>query len=241
MWTSSPGGRARSGRAARARRARGKPSRYGEDPRHGRERHRERLGDRGCREAQAAKLQDRLHPLVVCAVGHASGRRGATVRLAREAVALGPFAGAAHAHTRRCRRRRQCPALHHDAPRELAASAPTENRVTVKPHPVSSLDWGAWQLPASKGARMNQRAQELHLDVSRRVAGVGIAFGFPAGCTIRIALPNGSRSRSRSQTWRNRVATPSGFAHARASRVAREAVVARLLCATTRRDHCRWG
>ena len=27
-----------------------------------------------------------------------------------------------------------------------------------------SLDWGAWRLPASKGTRMNQPTQELHLE-----------------------------------------------------------------------------
>jgi hypothetical protein len=38
---------------------------------------------------------------------------------------------------------------------EQAATVRAGPRVTVELHPVTSLDWGAWQLPASKEARMN--------------------------------------------------------------------------------------
>src|SRR5207248_1219196 len=75
-----------------------------------------------------------------------------------------PLARAAQADTSGLSRRRQRPSLNDNPPRQTTPALPTESRVTVKPHPVSSLDWGAWQLPASKETRMNQRAQELHLD-----------------------------------------------------------------------------
>src|SRR3954468_13365614 len=78
-----------------------------------------------------------------------------------EPIATHPLARAAHTDASGLGRRGQRPALTHDPLREPAPTMPTESRVTVKLHPASSLDWGAWQLPASKETRMNQRAQEL--------------------------------------------------------------------------------
>jgi hypothetical protein len=53
---------------------------------------------------------------------------------------------------------------------EVAALVQTERSVSVKIHPVSSLGLIAWQLSASKGARMDQPTQELHLDLARAAA-----------------------------------------------------------------------
>src|SRR4051794_6878394 len=87
-------------------------------------------------------------------------------RLALLAIAGDPLAGAAQADAGGVRRCSDRPALLDHPARELAPSIPTESGVTVELHPESSLDWGAWQLPASREARMNQRPQELQLAAS---------------------------------------------------------------------------
>jgi hypothetical protein len=51
-------------------------SRSSQNPRHRRERHPERLGDLGCREAQPAQRRDRLDPLWCRAVRDPVRRRG---------------------------------------------------------------------------------------------------------------------------------------------------------------------
>ena len=80
------------------------------------------------------------------------------------AVAADPLTRTAHADTGGLGRRRQRPTLINDTPRKLAPSAPTERRVTVQIHPGPSLGLSCLgQRSASKAARMNQRAQELHL------------------------------------------------------------------------------
>src|ERR1019366_3927707 len=107
--------------------------------------------------------------LLAGAVRDRAGRRGAIkqTELALCSVAPDPLARTAHANRGGRGRLGQRPTLLNHATAKLPAPFQTERSVSVKVHPVSSLDWGAWQLPASKGTRMDQRTQELQLGAAR--------------------------------------------------------------------------
>src|SRR5204862_4863909 len=97
--------------------------------------------------------------------------RGAVAQaaLALEPIPAHPLARAADADPRSRGRRRQPPTLDDHPLGQPPPTTPTERRVTVKPHPDLLLGAeSAWQPPASKEARMDQRAQELHLGRSPR-------------------------------------------------------------------------
>src|ERR671926_160451 len=73
-------------------------------------------------------------------------------------IATDPLTCAAHADPRGLGRRRQRPPLHNNPLGQPPPTAPTERRVSVKLHPVSSLGLSCLrQRSASKEARMNQR------------------------------------------------------------------------------------
>jgi hypothetical protein len=133
----------------------------GQDNRHGRERHRERLRDLGRGHPQLPQRHDRLDTLRRRAVDHPPRRRGAIAHapLTLEPIAPHPLTSAAHADTGGRGRRRQRPPLHNHPLGQHPTATPAESRVSVKPHPVSSLGLSCpGQRSASKEARMNQRA-----------------------------------------------------------------------------------
>jgi hypothetical protein len=114
----------------------------GQDPRDRRQRHRERFGDLCGGEAQSAQRDDHLDPLGGCAVGDPPRRRGAIEQagLALQLVAAHPLTTTAHADACGLGRRRQRPPLDHDPLCQLPPATPAESGVTVKLHPVPSLD-----------------------------------------------------------------------------------------------------
>ena len=131
-----------------------------EDRGDGRERHPDRVGDLRGAEAQATKSHDHLDPLPRGAVGDTPGRRRAIVEaaLALEPVAAYPLACATLADAGSRGRRPHRPPFAHHPHRQTAAPVPTEGGVTVKPHPDLLLGAECLAAPASKEARMNQRA-----------------------------------------------------------------------------------
>src|SRR5215471_5300361 len=73
-------------------------------------------------------------------------RRGGTVEqthLALQAKAANPLPPAPDADPRSRRSSSDRPTLHDNTPSKLLPTLPAESGVTVKLHPVSSLDWGA--------------------------------------------------------------------------------------------------
>jgi hypothetical protein len=128
----------------------------GQDPRDGRARHAEALGDFGAGHSEPAQRGNHLDASLLGAVGDGRGRRAAVLQpdraLAQEPVA--PLAARAVAHSGgRGRLRDRPPLLGHPTDHQLAALR-AERRVSVNLHPVSSLGLIAWQLSASKGHRM---------------------------------------------------------------------------------------
>src|SRR3989442_372726 len=119
-----------------------------EDSRDGGERHPDRLGDLGSREAQPPERRDRLDALLLGAVRSRVRRRGAGEQpeLALGAVTPDPLAGAADADFGGLGRLRQRPSLLDHPTAQLPTSIQTESRVSVQVHPVSSL--GLSRLPA---------------------------------------------------------------------------------------------
>src|SRR5712691_6151992 len=113
----------------------------GEDPRDGRERHPQGLGDLRTREAQPPQGGDRLHALLAGAMrDRVRGRRAVEqAELAVGAVAPHPLARAADADLRGLSCLRQRPLLINYAPAQKPTSIQTERSVSVKIHPVSSL------------------------------------------------------------------------------------------------------
>src|SRR5439155_11045337 len=99
-------------------------------------------------------------------IGDSPRTRGAVEQaaLALEPVPARPLARAADADTGGLGRRLQRPTLDDHPLGQPPAATPTERRVTVKLHPDLLLGAeSAWQPSASKEARMDQPAQELHL------------------------------------------------------------------------------
>src|SRR5262249_26368296 len=155
----------------------------GEDPRHRRDRHAEQLGDLGTGEAQPPHRDDQPDPLLRRPVGDAPRPRRAIEQaaLAFEPVPADPLARAADADPGGLGRRRQRPTLADHPLGQPPPTAPTERRVTVKPHPDLLLGAeSAWQPSASKEARMDQPAQELHLAVTRHQGTTGQGCELPA-------------------------------------------------------------
>src|SRR5438309_983144 len=112
-----------------------------EDPRDRRQRHPERLGDLGTREAQPPQRRDRLHPLLLRAVGDRAWRRGPVQQpeLALDSITPHPLAGAADADFGGLGRLRPRPRFLHYPPAQLPTPIQTERSISVKVHPVSSL------------------------------------------------------------------------------------------------------
>jgi len=132
-----------------------------QDPGNGRGRHPEQLGDFGTGEAQPTHGDDQPDPLLRRAIGDSFRARGAVAQaaLALEPIPAHPLARAADADPRSRGRRRQRPTLDDHPLGQPPPTTPTERRVTVKPHPDLLLGAeSAWQPPASKEARMDQRA-----------------------------------------------------------------------------------
>src|SRR5437763_11239725 len=124
-----------------------------QDPRHRRKRHPERLSDLSRCEAQPAQLHDRLDPVLFGAIGDPPRGRG-TVRQPRlppAPVTPNPLPRATDADARSRSRRGHGRTLLDDQHTQPPPTAPTERRVTVKLHPVSSLDWGALTAPSFQG------------------------------------------------------------------------------------------
>ncbi len=136
-----------------------------QDPRDGRERHLKRLRDLRASEPQTPQRRDRLHPLLARAMRDAPGSRGAIQQpeLALCSIATNPLSSAADADFGGLGRLRQRPGSSttrsQSSRRLFRLSAALACRFIRCP----PWDWGAWQLPASKGARMNQPTQELQL------------------------------------------------------------------------------
>jgi len=107
-----------------------------------RERHRQRLRDLCGRHPQPAQLDDHRHPLRAGAIGDPMRRRRAIneASFAGRSIPANPLARAPFAHTGRPSSCRDRPAIAHDPLGEQPPAIPTESRVTVKLHPVSSLD-----------------------------------------------------------------------------------------------------
>src|SRR5207244_10523106 len=132
----------------------------------------EQLGDLGAGEAQPTHGDDQPDPLLRRLIGDSLRTRRAVEQapLALEPVPAHPFARAADADTGGLGRRLQRPTLDDHPLGQPSPTTPTERRVTVKPHPDLLLGAeSAWQPSASKEARMDQRAQELHLAQDPRV------------------------------------------------------------------------
>ena len=112
-----------------------------EHSRYRRDRHRECLGDLRRRHPQLPQTNDHGDPLRGGAVGDAlRGRRSIDeAGFTGGSVATNPLASAAHAHPSGRSRLGQRPALLEYTHRQQPATAPTESRVTVKPHPVASF------------------------------------------------------------------------------------------------------
>jgi hypothetical protein len=113
-----------------------------QDPRHRRLRHPEQLGDLSAGEAQPPQRGDRLDAQLGRAVVDAAGRRRTIQQseLAFAAIAGHPLVGRARADFGGLGRLRQRPALLNYTPAEQLPLLQAERSVTVKPHPVSSLD-----------------------------------------------------------------------------------------------------
>src|SRR5437763_5139057 len=124
-----------------------------QDPRHRRKRHPERLSDLSRCEAQPAQLHDRLDPVLFGAIGDPPRGRGTVrqTRLTLAPVTPNPLPRATDADARSRSRRGHGRTLLDDQHTQPPPTAPTERRVTVKLHPVSSLDWGALTAPSFQG------------------------------------------------------------------------------------------
>ena len=112
--------------------------------------------------------------------------RGAITQpgLALGSVTTHPLAGAADTDSGGLGRLVTVRSPSDNTPAELPTAFQTERRVSVQIHPVSSFGTEvAWQLSASKGARMDQPTQELHL--GRRRTAAGRILGSWAGAARR--------------------------------------------------------
>src|SRR5262249_14554307 len=122
----------------------------GQDPRNGRERHRQRLRYLRRRHPQPAHLHDHRHPLRRGAIGNPPRRRRAIEQVTvTSAIATDPLTRTPHADTGgRCRRPQRPSLLDHSAG-EPTPTAPAERRVTVQIHPSPlgvELPWTALSL-----------------------------------------------------------------------------------------------
>src|SRR5439155_23614763 len=124
-----------------------------QNPRHRRKRHPESLSDLSRCEAQPAQLHDRVDPVRFRAVGDSPWGRAAVrqTRLTLAPVTPNPLPRATDADARSRSRRGHGRTLLDDQHTQPPPTAPTERRVTVKLHPVSSLDWGALTAPSFQG------------------------------------------------------------------------------------------
>src|ERR1039458_9895701 len=117
-----------------------------QDPRDGRERHVEHLGDLRASAPQPSERRDRLDSLLTASVRDPMRRRGAIPQpaLPLGSVATHPFARAADAASGGLGRLRQRPLPINDGTAELATAFQTERSVSVQVHPVSSLVGLRW-------------------------------------------------------------------------------------------------
>src|SRR5271169_21457 len=115
--------------------------RAGQDPRDCRERHRQGLCDLCRGEAHPAQLPDRFDPIRRRAIPDVLRRRRTIEKSLRTlaSITIRPLASTADADTGGLGRRRQRPSLNNHPLGQTAPTTPTESRVTVKLHPVSSL------------------------------------------------------------------------------------------------------
>src|SRR5439155_2259697 len=101
-------------------------------------------------EPEPPQLHDRLDPVTRSAISHPPRCRRAIdqARLTRSPITTDPLACTTNADSRPGSRRCHRPTLNDDELAQPPPPTPTEHRVTVKPHPVSSLSSSAW-LPSS--------------------------------------------------------------------------------------------
>jgi hypothetical protein len=114
----------------------------GQDPRNGRQRHSEHLGDLRARKAQPTQRSDRLHAPLAGSISDRGRRRGTMLQpqLAVGAIAPHPLARASDADFGGRGRLRHRPRLLNDTAAQHPPLVQAESRVTVQLHPVSSLE-----------------------------------------------------------------------------------------------------
>jgi hypothetical protein len=113
----------------------------GQDPRDRRERHPERLRDLCSGEAQPAQLHNHRDSILGRAIRDLPRRRAAITQtlLAFQPVAANPLPRTTHADPGGLGRRGQRPTINKHPHSKRAPATPTESRVSVKLHPVTSL------------------------------------------------------------------------------------------------------
>jgi hypothetical protein len=113
----------------------------GQNPRHRRERHPERLRDLGRCKAKPTQLRDHLHTVMRGAIRDMPRRRGVITQTGQtvEPVAPDPLTSATDAHTRSRSRRDNRPTFINHELAEPSPASPTESGVSVQVHPVTSL------------------------------------------------------------------------------------------------------